>query len=512
MSDDGLPETSDPFELLGVSPDADERTLKRAYATLIKRYRPERAPEEFKRIRAAYDEAVAMGQCRAIAAALDADSGLDDLDEPPGDERDDDEPAGIGVDGRAVPPAIRAMVDDDWQAIDEADRGPVDALLQRIDALLGADQIDALLTRLFEPDALSAALRYPEVRTAVARALAGAMWTHYRPVMHLYTQLGGASGDWHHELFDEMRALYPHWHAATQTRQCPDALSRVMRLGRSLADEEARRQARALAADMEAEPRAYLRFFGAMARQGAGLFHHYQLAMHAYRHTAEVAIEDHPSATQAAAARGLRAAGRATIRRWEMVAGYLLPLVLLVGAPAAVLAALYGGAGMGAVALIVVLPRVRRWSKSESYFNGPLPVLFRLALAHGIGPGPLYRWMGNQQVPCGWLKALKMNWSGDVAIHSAAIAWAAIRQPDEIERSYGEVIPNAAPVPVPYQPGARTPAWESPPLTREEQRAQIQREAERRAANTRRDKIIVGAILAGLILLYGLFYFLGPGA
>lgn len=50
-----LPDTDDPFELLGVEPGDDPRTIKRAYARLIKRYRPEQAPAEFQRIHAAYE-------------------------------------------------------------------------------------------------------------------------------------------------------------------------------------------------------------------------------------------------------------------------------------------------------------------------------------------------------------------------------------------------------------------------------------------------------------------------
>ena len=53
-----LPETDDPLILLGVPlTDASKLTLRRAYVRLIKIYRPERAPAEFQRIRAAYDAA-----------------------------------------------------------------------------------------------------------------------------------------------------------------------------------------------------------------------------------------------------------------------------------------------------------------------------------------------------------------------------------------------------------------------------------------------------------------------
>jgi hypothetical protein len=50
-----LEHTDDPFALLGVAPDVDERELKRAYARKIKVYRPEKAPEEFALIHAAFE-------------------------------------------------------------------------------------------------------------------------------------------------------------------------------------------------------------------------------------------------------------------------------------------------------------------------------------------------------------------------------------------------------------------------------------------------------------------------
>ncbi|HEX7375983.1 MAG TPA: J domain-containing protein [Pirellulales bacterium] len=45
----------DPFQLLGVPRDVPPRELKRAYTRLILAYKPEHAPEEFRRIREAYD-------------------------------------------------------------------------------------------------------------------------------------------------------------------------------------------------------------------------------------------------------------------------------------------------------------------------------------------------------------------------------------------------------------------------------------------------------------------------
>src|SRR5437868_14288762 len=66
-----LPDTQDPFALLGVSPDDDARALRRAYARLIKHYRPDRAAEQFARIHAAFEHAQLIRRLRAhgIAAA-----------------------------------------------------------------------------------------------------------------------------------------------------------------------------------------------------------------------------------------------------------------------------------------------------------------------------------------------------------------------------------------------------------------------------------------------------------
>ena len=48
-------ETQNHYQVLGVERAADERTIKKAYFTLIRQFPPEKHPEEFKRIRAAYE-------------------------------------------------------------------------------------------------------------------------------------------------------------------------------------------------------------------------------------------------------------------------------------------------------------------------------------------------------------------------------------------------------------------------------------------------------------------------
>jgi hypothetical protein len=56
LPDDMRDWPADPFELLGVRPGASETDIKRAYTRLIRRFKPEHAPDQFRRIREAYEE------------------------------------------------------------------------------------------------------------------------------------------------------------------------------------------------------------------------------------------------------------------------------------------------------------------------------------------------------------------------------------------------------------------------------------------------------------------------
>ncbi len=47
---------NDPYQMLGITTDADEETIRRRYLALIKEHSPERSPRKFAEIRAAYDE------------------------------------------------------------------------------------------------------------------------------------------------------------------------------------------------------------------------------------------------------------------------------------------------------------------------------------------------------------------------------------------------------------------------------------------------------------------------
>ncbi|AGA24594.1 DnaJ domain-containing protein [Singulisphaera acidiphila] len=47
---------NDPYEILGLERDADEAEIRQRYLALVREFSPDRAPERFAAIRAAYDE------------------------------------------------------------------------------------------------------------------------------------------------------------------------------------------------------------------------------------------------------------------------------------------------------------------------------------------------------------------------------------------------------------------------------------------------------------------------
>ena len=46
----------DPYETLGISPQADEKEIRDRYLELVREFPPDRAPERFASIRAAYEQ------------------------------------------------------------------------------------------------------------------------------------------------------------------------------------------------------------------------------------------------------------------------------------------------------------------------------------------------------------------------------------------------------------------------------------------------------------------------
>jgi hypothetical protein len=62
LPDDPHQWPEDPFQLLGVSRNVNPHELRRAYARLIRLYKPEQFPEQFRRVRAAYEVALRLAE------------------------------------------------------------------------------------------------------------------------------------------------------------------------------------------------------------------------------------------------------------------------------------------------------------------------------------------------------------------------------------------------------------------------------------------------------------------
>ncbi|GAA6142184.1 J domain-containing protein [Hydrogenophaga sp. 5NK40-0174] len=68
---------SSPYEVLGIGPEADERDIKRAYARLLKKTRPDDDPEGFQRLNEAYQAALRFAQTRWPEAGDEAVAGIE---------------------------------------------------------------------------------------------------------------------------------------------------------------------------------------------------------------------------------------------------------------------------------------------------------------------------------------------------------------------------------------------------------------------------------------------------
>ena len=47
---------SDPYQVLGLPPDADDESIRRRYLELVRQHSPEHHPEQFAAVRAAYEQ------------------------------------------------------------------------------------------------------------------------------------------------------------------------------------------------------------------------------------------------------------------------------------------------------------------------------------------------------------------------------------------------------------------------------------------------------------------------
>ncbi len=113
--------SDDPYAVLRLDPSAGAEDLRRAYFRLVRQYTPEAHPEEFKRIRTAY-EALRSPLRRAELALLTFDESAADVDL--------DLVAAIGraadFDGAALLLAVEEGASDLDRADSAADQTPID--------------------------------------------------------------------------------------------------------------------------------------------------------------------------------------------------------------------------------------------------------------------------------------------------------------------------------------------------------------------------------------------------
>jgi hypothetical protein len=83
---------ANPFVLLGVDPSASKDMVRRAYTNLIRRYKPDQFPQEFQRIRSAYDAICGRGTPFVRIA--------DPLAPAPQMRREESDPARVAAPGR----------------------------------------------------------------------------------------------------------------------------------------------------------------------------------------------------------------------------------------------------------------------------------------------------------------------------------------------------------------------------------------------------------------------------
>lgn len=166
----------DPTSLLGVKSDVSRRDLKRAYTRLIKQYKPEHAPEEFRRLREAYESLSSEVEWREVYELRRSELQRDQEEQPgepqfiptqnkPDDDTNDERPLASEQDESEplllAPPrnrSDRVTTDQLWQqALDGRDltqvyRGLVDFTRQAIPSEIDYARLYWLLTLVSDLD------------------------------------------------------------------------------------------------------------------------------------------------------------------------------------------------------------------------------------------------------------------------------------------------------------------------------------------------------------------------
>jgi hypothetical protein len=269
-----LPDSKDPFELLGVTPPTTALELRRAYVRLSKQFRPERAPEEFKRIRRAYEGALTRLHWSIYE---ESDDGAPASESPP-DSTDGARPerAADSADATDAPDAADAPASDARSAPTEPPRPTVEALLAgqdvagrvleeleleqvrelarhpqlgwavlreqperwaalelfslRLQDLLMAGQLDRAVDEIDLPFLARDLLEIPDLHHVLAGVLLAAAWSDTPRVDKLLAAVTDRAGGDEDAWLREKRALASAWHRFNSEQPCPEPLRRFIEL------------------------------------------------------------------------------------------------------------------------------------------------------------------------------------------------------------------------------------------------------------------------------------------
>ncbi|GIW79089.1 MAG: hypothetical protein KatS3mg105_0896 [Gemmatales bacterium] len=138
LPDDPKSWPDDPFQLLGVDFETDPRDIRRAYTRLIRRFKPEQYPEQFRIIREAYDIVLMhIGYLRQVQGQLSLTSNEESPDIDKATSSNEDrlaEPAKSEPVDSAPPPPLRdSHVSDEFERIwEEVCDGHPDTAYRRL--------------------------------------------------------------------------------------------------------------------------------------------------------------------------------------------------------------------------------------------------------------------------------------------------------------------------------------------------------------------------------------------
>ena len=428
---DDLPETDEPFELLGVDFDeADPRSLKKAYVALIKRYRPDRTPDEFMRIRQAYEAALAVLRWSRLDM-LDDDEVEEFREAPQRLERLDSSTAGaewsipIGSDldrgdiSAAIDGFARAIAEERplaaelafewlhepwlarlvtrpelaWENLRKQDNrwAAIELLRRRFDQLILADDARVLAeieTLDFRRDLLSEG----ELEDFALGALVRGAWEGDARAPRLLSMLGDPTAGFasaRHRQVQEAILLSESWQQFVRRWRCPPSLIRAFMMFGSVGTHAKEMLLTELASDLNRSPLGILRCLDALSSFDRRLVEQFFEAVDELNYDDEsleelrVEQQDFIEQLMAQAEADLRK-NTGQGRTWA--AATIGAVLCCVALPASVGYAAAGG-------LLISVGFWQLLPEYDGYYRNARPLICRVVAETGVSPDHLLDWI-----------------------------------------------------------------------------------------------------------------------